>query len=396
MIRIFNHYFQRRALLQAVADLGLFALVMLTAAAVQAGGITQLFPAASTHILSLAAGMVVIGTASGIYQQSPQTTVVQTFARAAVMLLFVLPLTYLATGFLSSGIAERQAIQLAGVLGVGAVVLRRAYLLHWGAQPRASSRVLVFGSGMAARVVGETLRHADPQVELVGYLGGPNEREVAVPASELLPTERSLIETATALGVDEIVVALTERRAGSMPLRQLLDCKLQGIKVYDLAAHFEKRLGQIRIDFVNAGWLIFGDGFNQGALRGAIKRVSDIALGAVLIAVAAPVMLVGSFAFEHDQWRILTSASMLQWSGIFYTSFASSLIGHAGIYYLLQRYEVSQTAPLTLLSPIFTVMFSVALLGDVLTARMIVGALIALSGVLIISIRQKRIVPVVS
>jgi hypothetical protein len=67
-----------------------------------------------------------------------------------------------------------------------------------------------------------------------------------------------------ACDVDEIVVALTERRAGSMPLRELLDCKLFGIKVYDIATHFEKTLGQIRIDYVNAGWLIFGDGFNQG------------------------------------------------------------------------------------------------------------------------------------
>jgi O-acetylserine/cysteine efflux transporter len=103
-------------------------------------------------------------------------------------------------------------------------------------------------------------------------------------------------------------------------------------------------------------------------------------------------MLVGSLVFESNQLELLKSATMLQWAGCFYVAFASSLIGHAGIYYLLQRYEVTQTAPLTLLSPIFTVMFSVALLGDVLTTRMIVGTLIALSGVLIVSLRQKRIV----
>lgn len=123
-----------------------------------------------------------------------------------------------------------------------------------------------------------------------------------------------------------------------------------------------------------------------------IKRVGVFEMQAWIAAVAAPVMIAGSLIFEQGQWQSLATASMLQWSGIFYTAFASSLIGHAGIYYLLQRYEVSQTAPLTLLSPIFTVMFSVVLLGDVLTTRMIVGALIALSGVLIISIRQKRIV----
>lgn len=123
-----------------------------------------------------------------------------------------------------------------------------------------------------------------------------------------------------------------------------------------------------------------------------IKNVGVFEMQAWIAVVAAPVMIAGSLAIEHDQLALLGDASLRQWAGVFYVAFASSLIGHAGIYYLLQRYEVTQTAPLTLLSPIFTVIFSVALLGDQLTARMIVGALIALSGVLIVSLRQRQIV----
>jgi sugar transferase (PEP-CTERM system associated) len=92
--------------------------------------------------------------------------------------------------------------------------------------------------------------------------------------------------------VDEIVVAVSERRGGSMPLRELLDCKLQGVLVIDLATHFEKTLGQIRLDAVNAGWLIFSDGFAQGWIRTLVKRVFDIAFAIVLIVLALPVMLV--------------------------------------------------------------------------------------------------------
>lgn len=123
-----------------------------------------------------------------------------------------------------------------------------------------------------------------------------------------------------------------------------------------------------------------------------IKRVGVFELQAWIAVVAAPMMLAGSLLFEHDQIELVKTATLLDWAGCFYVAFASSLIGHAGIYYLLQRYEVTQTAPLTLLSPIFTVIFSVALLGDQLTTRMIVGALIALSGVLIVSLRQRQIV----
>ena len=72
-----------------------------------------------------------------------------------------------------------------------------------------------------------------------------------------------------------------------MPLRQLLDCKLDGVRVVDTAAHFEKSLAQIRLDHVHAGGLIFGDGFNQGWLRGAIKRLFDLACALVLLLLAA-------------------------------------------------------------------------------------------------------------
>lgn len=123
-----------------------------------------------------------------------------------------------------------------------------------------------------------------------------------------------------------------------------------------------------------------------------IRDVGVFQMQAWIAVVAGPLMLGMSFAFESHQWEIVKTASLLQWSGIFYTAFASSLIGHAGIFYLLQRYEVTQTAPLTLLSPIFTVIFSVVLLGDVLTTRMLVGAAIALTGILIVSLRQKQIV----
>ena len=121
-----------------------------------------------------------------------------------------------------------------------------------------------------------------------------------------------------------------------------------------------------------------------------IKGVGVFELQAWVALVSFPGLFVASFLFESNQWEIVETASLLEWSGILYVAFASSLVGHAGIYYLLQRYEVSQTAPLTLLAPIFTVGFSVTLLGDVITDRMIAGALVALIGVLIVTVRQAQ------
>ncbi len=117
---------------------------------------------------------------------------------------------------------------------------------------------------------------------------------------ELLNGGGSLVEIAKRHAVDEIIVALTERRAGSMPLRQLLDCKLVGVKVHDICTHFEKTLGQIRIDYLNAGWLVFGDGFNQGMYRTAVKRVFDVVCGTVLLMFSAPVMLLTALIIKLE------------------------------------------------------------------------------------------------
>lgn len=76
-----------------------------------------------------------------------------------------------------------------------------------------------------------------------------------------------------------------------MPLRELLDCRLQGIRVLDLASYFEQTLGQIRLDSLYAGWLVFGDGFRQGYFRTAIKRLSDIFFASILLILAIPIML---------------------------------------------------------------------------------------------------------
>lgn len=121
-----------------------------------------------------------------------------------------------------------------------------------------------------------------------------------------------------------------------------------------------------------------------------LKNVGVFELQAWVALVAWPLLFVGSFATEQGQWQVIETAGLLEWSGIFYVAFASSLVGHAGIYYLLQRYEVSQTAPLTLLAPMFTVFFGVTLLGDVLTERMVIGSLVTLVGVLIVTLRQAR------
>ncbi len=301
MLRIFNHYVHRATIHSILGDVALaFAIIAAAALLVLRGSFDLVIPAAGTHVLSLAACLFAINSASGLYEKGSAGSVSRSAARAAVALAAALPLTWFVFELLPDGLLQRESLQLAALAGVAAVVMRRVWLAHGSAAAATRTRILVFGAGAAARVVGSTLQAADPDAHIVGYVAGPNEREPAVPAELLLEMPGTLPELAHALQVDEIVVALTERRSGSMPLRQLLDCKLVGVSVHDLNTHFEKRLGQIRVDYLNAGWLIFGDGFNQGAGRTFIKRVFDIVFASLLFLLALPIMAVTALLIRFE------------------------------------------------------------------------------------------------
>ncbi|MDT8997963.1 TIGR03013 family PEP-CTERM/XrtA system glycosyltransferase [Paucibacter sp. APW11] len=256
----------------------------------------QVIPFAASHGLSLAGCMFVINSASGFYQHAHKRSLTESCARALLALLVGLPLAYGIFSLIPASASNRDMLILAAMVGVAAVMVHRVYAAHSVASSRTRSKILIFGSGSVAQTVGTTLKAADPHAHIVGYFPGPNEEHPEVPRAELIEPSVSLTETALKLGVDEIVVALSERRGGSMPLRQLLDCKLYGVRVVDIATYFEKTLAQIKISHVNAGWLIFGDGFNQGVVRTAVKRVFDVLFSSLILVATAPIMLLTAIA----------------------------------------------------------------------------------------------------
>ncbi|MCV2348591.1 TIGR03013 family XrtA/PEP-CTERM system glycosyltransferase [Paucibacter sp. Y2R2-4] len=300
MVRIFSHYLHKQTLLHVLFDLGLILFAVVAVVLSQGESASSVMPFVASHGLSLAGCMFVINSASGLYQHVHNRSITESCARALLGLLFGLPLAYAIFSLLPVNANHRELITLVAMAAVAAVMVHRVYAAHAGAQSRLRTRILIFGSGSVAKTVGETLRAADPHALIVGYLPGPNEEQQEVPQAEIIASRGTLTETAKSLGVDEIVVALSERRGGSMPLRQLLDCKLYGIRVVDIATHFEKTLAQIKISHVNAGWLVFGDGFNQGVVRTAFKRLFDIVFAAAIFLVSLPVMAVTALMIKLE------------------------------------------------------------------------------------------------
>jgi sugar transferase (PEP-CTERM system associated) len=290
MIRIFHHYINAKVMLQMAFDFGFVLLALLVVTFAVAGDGVQTGTVV-THGSWLAMWTLIVGGLTGIYGSSTSPTVQRSALKALVATLLIMPLAY-GVGLLLSQAVNVGTMTYAALGSAVLAIAVRSVAAHVGAELTTRSRILVLGTGPVAQQVKESLLKCNARADVVGFFPSPNEQQMSVPRSQVLAHTESLAATAVRARVDEVVVALTERRAGSMSLRDLLECKINGIRVSDLSTHFEKRLGQIKLDYVNAGWLIFGDGFNQGFWRTAIKRTSDLICSVVLLILTLPLMLV--------------------------------------------------------------------------------------------------------
>lgn len=96
---------------------------------------------------------------------------------------------------------------------------------------------------------------------------------------------------------------------------------------------------------------------------------------------------------EPDALAHLPQVPWQAFGYVFMSALFSSILGHAGLTFLLQRYPVTVISPLTLLAPLLSVGFSVLLLHNVLTPKMVLGGLITLTGVGIITLRNAQTKP---
>ena len=180
-------------------------------------------------------------------------------------------------------------ITFVGLLFVRQVVvppLAKTFLPH---------RVLVLGTGADARVVEASLASLDsPGVTVAGFFMLDKVQEVVVSPNRIVSKSASLEETASRLGIREIIVAVRQQRGGVLPLRSLLECRLNGVQVTDLARFFERVHKRVPVESLKPSWLIYGNGFRQGWVRTAVKRMFDVVAAISLLVLMLPVMVIAA------------------------------------------------------------------------------------------------------
>ena len=174
-----------------------------------------------------------------------------------------------------------------GVLGLRTLFFR---LTHSELQ---STTVLVLGTGLQAQMIAD-LEPSQPGFRVVGYIP-VNDEETSVPSRHWVRHDRRLIDIVLDYEVDEIVVAPDDRRL-SLPVDEILDCKMSGTMVLDLLSFFEKETSRIKLEVLHPSWIFFSDGFRLSGLRNSAKRALDLFVGILIFLLTWPLMLLVALA----------------------------------------------------------------------------------------------------
>ncbi len=160
------------------------------------------------------------------------------------------------------------------------------------------SRVLVIGAGKKAALVREAQQDRSLKgLNIVGYVAVNGDD---TKGDDVIILDKPLVEIAQEKDVDEIVLAVDDRRQAGVPAQDLLDCKMSGIDILDLITFFERRTGKIRLDILYPSWLYLADGFHESTFRRVMKRFIDIVAVLILLPLALPLMLITALAVFID------------------------------------------------------------------------------------------------
>jgi len=168
---------------------------------------------------------------------------------------------------------------------------RMAYA--WLAQrPYLQERVYVLGTGERAQRLVQGLRQrSELGIEVVGWTGkveGALTRESV--ASHLMENESE---------VHRVIVAMPDRR-GTIPMPELLQLRLRGVKVEEATSWLEKMSGRIEVDELYPSWLIFQDGFRSNATFVVLRRLLSILVSFVSSVLVLPLLPLVVLAIKLD------------------------------------------------------------------------------------------------
>jgi sugar transferase (PEP-CTERM system associated) len=287
LIHIFNLYIPRRTLILLCGEIAAICISFFLAMVVRFGeGVSIVFrdQHALPKILTVVCLAFVCAHNMELHDPhrllKPQQMLPRAFIMVGMLSVLLAGLTYIFPQFL---VGRNTFLTGLYILIIFWILWRWTYdwltLLH-----AFRERVYVLGNGHRAQQVIEAIRaRRGLGVDLIGWAGESDGE------SGCESTGRTLLSLGTNREVDRLVVAMTDRRS-RMPMNELLQLRLCGVRIEDGTSWLEKISGQLDIDEVNPSSLIFGEGFHLATGYKFPRRILSWALALALFIVALPLI----------------------------------------------------------------------------------------------------------
>jgi sugar transferase (PEP-CTERM system associated) len=155
-------------------------------------------------------------------------------------------------------------------------------------------RVYVLGTGeRAQRVVLGLRQNPEIGVEIASWTG---KMEGAVTRESVAA---HLMEVVHKQKVHRVIVAMPDRR-GTIPMSELLELRMQGVKIEEATTWLEKISGKIEVENLYPSWLVFGEGFRRSTVFIVVRRVVSIVISLIGLILALPLLPLIMLAIRLD------------------------------------------------------------------------------------------------
>ena len=288
MIRLFNVYYPVRTLVLLVVEALIVGLSFVLGTLWNLGWLqfnNALFiEGGYLRIFMLTGIVLLLSHGFDLYDSSQLTEKLD----QAFRLLFVLGLVALVLEGVNHFVPGFLPGRWSALLGVGILTFalfgwRSAY--SWLVrQPFFRERVYVLGTGdRAQRLLNGLRQRSELGIEVVGWTGnieGELNRETVA---------NHLVGLARSSGVHRVIVAMPDRR-GTLPVEELLELRLSGVKVEEATSWLEKISGRIEVEQLYPSWMIFAEGFRFSGFFRLVRRVLNFAVALIGLIFALPLL----------------------------------------------------------------------------------------------------------
>lgn len=299
-IRLFNHHINVGYYWLALIDMVLFALSSWAGAAMYFLTIPGGFEA-NAATLPLQSGIFAVVTtlamfSMGLYEPKLREGVNGVLLRTAgafglmtvamTLIFYVLPNLHIWRGNFA----------LSAAIAFTAALVNRVLWTRFIDLEQFKRRVLILGTGETAYAINRKMRRKFDRrgFRIVGYVRNGSE-ESLIEQEPVLSLGKDLVDYVRAHNIDEVVVALEERR-DNLPQEELMACRAMGVRVLDVVDFFEEEAGKVLIKHVHPSWFTFTTGFKRGDANSIAKRLFDVSMSFLLLMIAWPFMLLAVLA----------------------------------------------------------------------------------------------------